>query len=83
MTYQPKWKRYYQPSATINTANHFALGFVWKIQGSAKEPYEVEMHKEGWSCNCMAFYTKKKCKHCTSVDQSFDDFDEIYEIPRL
>lgn len=55
-------------SEEINTKNHFLVEFVWNtLSSNGKDMYEVEMHDNGFTCNCPAF---KKCKHIAEVEKA-------------
>lgn len=62
--------KFYHPSDEINTKGHFAVGFVWSVDGSKNNVYSVEMSDRGFYCDCPAF---RKCKHIKSVEEGFND----------
>lgn len=53
--------KYFQ-SKSINTQNHHLVGFTWPFRGCY-----VEMHNDGFSCNCKTRLTYK-CNHIKSVE---------------
>lgn len=57
----------------VNTTNHPFVGLKWQVHGSAKEPYEIEMHDKGFTCTCPAFaFQRGPCKHIKTVAKLFD-----------
>lgn len=56
------------PSETIKTKGHWAVGTIWYVQGGSE--YAVEMHDNGFSCNCPAY---KKCKHIKAIEDRITD----------
>ena len=57
------------PSDIISTKSPWAIGTVWKAEGS-KGTYNIEMLDKGFTCDCPAF---KKCKHIKAVEERFDE----------
>ena len=54
--------------AELPTNKHAFVGIVWPIASSrGKEKYSVEMHKAGFTCDCIGFTMRGKCKHILSV----------------
>lgn len=49
-------------SKSINTEGHYLTGTIWTFRGC-----EVEMHREGFSCNCKKS-PRFKCNHIKSVE---------------
>jgi hypothetical protein len=49
-------------SKSINTNGHQFIGYVWKFRGC-----QVEMHANGFSCNCKKRHFAK-CNHVKSVE---------------
>lgn len=52
----------YFTSKYINTLSHQFIGIIWTFRGC-----QVEMHKQGFTCNCKDA-RKEKCKHIKSVE---------------
>lgn len=59
--------RYYK-SKEINTKNHFLLNDIWLVEGSKGNEYSVEMHKKGFTCECLGFNFSGKCKHISHIE---------------
>jgi hypothetical protein len=58
------------PAESINTKDHWAVGFEWTVVGSKGDRYTVEMTNYGFECSCPAY---RKCKHIKGVEQRFED----------
>lgn len=52
----------YFESKSITTQGHHFVGFVWPFRGC-----QVEMHEEGFTCNCKK-NARTKCNHIRSVE---------------
>ena len=45
----------------------------WTVDGSKGKRYVVEWHPyhKNYSCNCLGYTYRRKCKHITEVSESF------------
>lgn len=58
-----------QPGILVNTRDHHLAGVVWEVPGSKGNVYHVTLCNEGFTCECMAFSTRRLCKHIKAIDQ--------------
>ena len=45
----------------------------WTVQGSKGKRYMVEWHpfERNYSCSCLGYTYRKKCRHITEISESF------------
>ena len=66
------------PSEIIETKKHWAVGTTWHVQGS--DMYAIEMHNNGFSCNCPSY---KKCKHIKQIEEKVSDDSLVKTLYKL
>lgn len=57
----------------INTVDNFLIGTVWTFRSA-----QVEMHEEGFICNCKKRPTTK-CNHIKSVELGLLGVSQTYQ----
>jgi len=60
------FKRYLKPSA-FDPKGHWLVGTVWPMDGSKGKQYSVELHEQGFECECTGFAYHGYCKHSKAV----------------
>lgn len=55
-----------KPTA-FDPKGHWMTGIVWPMPGSKGNTYEVELHDDGFECECTGFQFRGKCKHSQQV----------------
>ncbi len=45
----------------------------WRVDGSTGKKYTVEWdsHHKNYSCNCLGYTYRRKCKHTNFISESF------------
>jgi hypothetical protein len=52
----------------MNFKGHHLVGIIWPmISSRTGEEYEVELTDKGFTCTCIGFQTRGKCKHVTEI----------------
>ena len=62
-----KFEQHYLKPSGWDTNKHFLVGVVWPVVGSTGNKYEVKLHNEGFTCDCLGFSYRGKCKHSQGV----------------
>lgn len=57
----------------FETKGHIFVGIIWPVKGSTGNSYSVEMHDNGFSCDCTGFTMHGKCKHIHFVHSRIID----------
>ena len=70
------FKRYMKPTA-FDAKDHWMVGLVWPVVGSKGNEYSVELHDQGFECDCPGFGYHGKCKHSRSVDARITEAFEL------
>jgi|TARA_B110000858_G_C17470809_1_gene322676 hypothetical protein len=59
-------KRYLKPTE-FDPKGHWMVGFVWPVKGSKDNDYSVELHDNGFDCDCTGFAFHGRCKHSKAI----------------
>ena len=66
-------QRYLKPTAFKPKGSIF-LGLVWRVPGSkAGTHYNVELHDQGFTCECSGFTFRGRCKHSDTVNTRIEE----------
>ena len=63
-----KFKAKYLKPTVFSPKDHWMVGFIWPVDGSKEgTSYDVELHDQGFTCECSGFSFRGKCKHSQAV----------------
>jgi len=68
-----KYKQKYLKPSAFDPKGHWMVGIVWPVEGSKGNTYGVELHDQGFECECTGFSFHGKCKHSTAVDKQIKE----------
>ena len=62
-----KYKRKFLKPTLFDSKDHVWVGIVWPVTGSKGDQYSVELHDEGFECDCPGFGWHGYCKHSRAI----------------
>jgi len=62
-----KYKQKYLKPSAFDPKGHWMVGTVWPMEGSKGKSYGVELHDQGFECECTGFSYHGYCKHSKAV----------------
>ncbi len=62
-----KYKAKYLKPTIFKSKDHWMVGVVWPVKGSKDNEYSVELHDEGFTCDCAGFTFRGQCKHTKQI----------------
>jgi hypothetical protein len=65
-------KRFLKPTK-FNPKGHWMVGMVWSVKGSKGNEYSIELHDQGFDCDCTGFAFHGRCKHSQSIVKQVEE----------
>ena len=62
-----KFKPNYLKPTMFNSKDYWMVGVIWTVKSSKDDVYNVELHDEGFNCDCLGFTYRGSCKHSQSI----------------